>query len=57
MLDSLIIQYENQHVESGEVTPVEALKYLMKEGGLKQADLVPIIGHKSNLSAFLSFLV
>jgi len=54
VLSDLIFQYEKKHVEPpGEVTPVDALKYLMEVGGLKPSDLTPIVGHKSNLSAFL----
>jgi HTH-type transcriptional regulator / antitoxin HigA len=54
VLSNLIIEYEKEHLDPpGKVTPVEALKYLMEVNNLKQSDLAPIVGHKSNLSAFL----
>ncbi len=54
VLGDLIAQYEKKHLApSGKVTPIEALQYLMGVSGLKQSDLVPVVGHKSNLSAFL----
>ena len=54
VLSNLIIEYEKEHLEPpGKLTPVEALTYLMEVNGLKQSDLVPVVKHKSNLSAFL----
>ncbi len=55
VLGDLIAQYEKQLPRlTQEMTPQEALVYLMEQNELAQADLVEFVGHKSNLSAFLS---
>ena len=55
VLSNLIAQYEKQLPRlAPKMTPAEALAYLMEINGLTQTDLVPLTGHKSNLSAFLS---
>lgn len=49
-----------KHYESGicqpleRLTPPEALKYLMEVNGLTLNDLLPVVRHKSHLSAFLN---
>lgn len=55
VLGDLIAQYEERlpKLESN-ITPMQALKYLMEVNHLTQADLAPLVGHLSNLSAFLS---
>ncbi len=55
VLSNLVKDYEETKVLSRKPSsPQEILRYLMKEHNCKQADLVPLIGHKSNLSAFLA---
>jgi HTH-type transcriptional regulator/antitoxin HigA len=55
VLGDLIAQYEKKLPRlAEEMTPQEALAYLMEINGLAQADLVEFVGYKSNLSAFLS---
>jgi len=55
VLGDLIAQYEKQLPRlAEEMTPREALAFLMEANGLAQADLVEYVGYKSNLSAFLS---
>lgn len=55
VLGDLIARYENQLPRMAEpMTAREALVFLMEENGLAQVDLVECVGHKSNLSAFLS---
>lgn len=55
VLDELIIQYEDRLPRlTPEISPREALLYLMDVNGLTQKDLVEYVGHKSNLSAFLN---
>ena len=55
VLSDLVRKYEESQIPSrGHSTPQEILRFLMKEHGCKQADLVPLVGHKSNLSAFLA---
>jgi HTH-type transcriptional regulator / antitoxin HigA len=54
VLSDLIESYEKKSGRLGaKTTPAQALRYLMEENGLTQTDLVPIVGHKSHLSAFL----
>lgn len=55
VLGDLIAQYEKKLPQSSvEMSPQEALAFLMESNGLAQADLVEFVGYKSNLSAFLS---
>ena len=55
VLGGLIAEYEKRLPRlADEMTPKEALLYLMQVNGLAQADLVAYVGQKSNLSAFLS---
>jgi HTH-type transcriptional regulator / antitoxin HigA len=55
VLGGLIVEYEKRLPRlAAEMTPQEALLYLMEVNGLAQADLVESVGYKSNLSAFLS---
>ena len=55
VLGDLIAQYEKQLPRlSDEMTPQEAVAYLMETNGLAQSDLVEYVGYKSNLSAFLN---
>ena len=37
--------------------PIEAIKYRMEEMGLKQKDLVPLIGSKSKVSELLNYKI
>lgn len=55
VLGDLIAQYEKRLPRlAEEMTPREALVFLMESNGLAQTDLVEYVGYKSNLSAFLS---
>jgi len=55
VLGDLIAQYEKKLPGlAEEMTPQEALAYLMEVNGIAQADLVEYVGYKSNLSAFLN---
>jgi HTH-type transcriptional regulator/antitoxin HigA len=53
-LTDLVETYENAHVALPPVTGVEALRYLMEENGLTQADLAPYFGAPSIISEVLS---
>ena len=53
-LSALVIQYEKEIQPDPEVSPAGVLKYLMEERGLRQVDLIPILGSKSHLSQILS---
>lgn len=54
VLTTLIEQYEKRYRLSITLDPVETLKVLMENRGLKQADLVPEIDSKSHVSEILS---
>ncbi len=55
VLGDLIAKYEKRlPLLAEEMTPQEALAFLMETNGLAQADLVEYVGYKSNLSAFLN---
>jgi len=54
ILALLVEKYEEQHWQITAPDPIEAIKYRMEEMGLKQKDLVPIIGSKSKVSEVLN---
>lgn len=54
VLCDLVKHYENEQYKPSAVSPAEALKYLMEVNGLTLNDLVPVVRHKSHLSAFLN---
>jgi HTH-type transcriptional regulator / antitoxin HigA len=51
---AIIAAYEAEIVPSRPVDPIEAIKFRMEQMGLKQADLVPLIGTKSKVSEVLN---
>lgn len=53
-LTDLVETYENAHMVIPSVTGVDALRYLMEENGLTQADLAPLFGSRSIISEVLS---
>ncbi|MBI4909662.1 MAG: hypothetical protein HY820_38950 [Acidobacteria bacterium] len=53
-LTALIAQYEEEIEPDPERSPAGVLRYLMKERGLRQMDLVPVFGSKSYVSQVLS---
>jgi HTH-type transcriptional regulator/antitoxin HigA len=53
-LTALILQYEEEIEPDPERSPAGVLRYLMEERGLRQVDLVPILGSKSYVSQVLS---
>lgn len=50
----LIERYEEEHFPIGAPDPIEAIKIRMEEMGLKQKDLIGIIGGKSRVSETLN---
>ncbi|MCX6074050.1 MAG: DNA-binding protein [Campylobacterales bacterium] len=54
ILALLVEKYEEKHWQIATPDPIEAIKYRMAEMGLKQKDLVPIIGSKSKVSEVLN---
>jgi HTH-type transcriptional regulator/antitoxin HigA len=54
VLGILVQEYEREHFPFELPTPVEAIKFRMTELGLRQKDLVSMIGSKSKVSEVLS---
>jgi HTH-type transcriptional regulator/antitoxin HigA len=54
LLAILIESYENEKYPIGEPDPVEAIKIRMEDLGIKQSDLVGIIGEKGKVSEVLN---
>jgi HTH-type transcriptional regulator / antitoxin HigA len=52
-LTDLVETYEESHVEVPARSGVDALRFLMEVNGLKQADLVPVLGRRSLVSEVL----
>src|SRR5687767_12797823 len=54
VLGTLVSAYEDVHFPIDAPDPVEAVKYIMEEKGLKPKDLVPYFGSKGNVSEFFN---
>ena len=54
ILGTLVSAYEDVHYPIEAPSPVEAIKYIMEEKGLKAKDLIPYFGSKGLVSEFLS---
>jgi HTH-type transcriptional regulator/antitoxin HigA len=54
ILVMLVEKYEEKHWAIATPDPIEAIKYRMEEMGLKQKDLVPLVGSKSKVSELLN---
>ncbi|WP_418641346.1 helix-turn-helix domain-containing protein [Sulfurimonas sp. ST-27] len=54
VLTTLVEAYEEQHYKIEAPDPIEAIKFRMEQEGLKQKDLVSIIGSKSRVSEILN---
>ena len=49
-----LIQNYDDRVDLPDVPPLEMLRYLMEQGGLRQANLLPVFGSRSIASAVLN---
>ncbi len=54
LLIVLIKEYEDRTIKMEELDVLEVIKWKMKEMGIKNKDLEPIIGSKGHVSAILS---
>ena len=54
VLTTLVEAYEEQHYKIEAPDPIEAIKFRMEQEGLKQKDLVAIVGSKSRVSEILN---
>jgi HTH-type transcriptional regulator / antitoxin HigA len=54
VIGTLVSAYEDLHYPIEAPDPVEAVKYMMEEEGLKPKDLIMYFGSKGNVSEFFS---
>ncbi|MDQ7085747.1 MAG: DNA-binding protein [Sulfurovum sp.] len=54
VLATLVEAYEEQHYKIESPDPIEAIKFRMEQEGLKQKDLISIVGSKSRVSEILN---
>jgi len=54
VLTTLVEAYEEQHYKINAPDPIDAIKFRMEQEGLKQKDLVAIVGSKSRVSEVLN---
>ena len=54
VLTTLVEFYEEQHYKIDAPDPIEAIKFRMEQEGLKQKDLISIVGSKSRVSEILN---
>ena len=54
VLTTLVEAYEEQFYKIDAPDPIEAIKFRMEQEGLKQKDLVSIVGSKSRVSEILN---
>ena len=54
VLTTLVEAYEAEHYQIDAPDPIEAIKFRMEQEGLKQKDLVAIVGSKSRVSEVLN---
>ncbi len=54
VLAALVELYEEKNHPVGPPDPIEAIRFRMEQGGLRQTDLVPFIGSRGKVSEVLS---
>ncbi len=54
VLSALIENYEAKHYPIDAPDPIEAIKFRMEQEGLRQKDMVSILGNKSRVSEILN---
>jgi len=54
VLTTLVEAYEEQHYKMEAPDPIEAIKFRMEQEGLKQKDLISMVGSKSRVSEILN---
>jgi len=53
LLAMLVERYEQENFPIARPSPVEAIRFRMEQGGIRQQDLVPFIGSRSKVSEVL----
>ena len=54
LLQRLVHAYDDEHYSLPEIPPHEMVKYLMEQRGLKQGDLVPVLGSRAQVSDLIN---
>jgi len=54
LLAKLIGDYDDQYHPLPEAPPCETVRFLMEQKGLKQVDLVPVLGSRAQVSALVN---
>src|SRR6266481_1794356 len=50
LTEKLVVDYDDRYYAIPEAKPHEMVKFLMEQRGLKQADLVPVLGSRAQVS-------
>ncbi len=50
LLEKLVVAYDDEHYPLPDVPPHRMVRFLMEQRGLKQADLVPVLGSRAQVS-------
>src|SRR5712671_952641 len=50
LLEKLVVDYDDKHYPMPEVEPHRMVRFLMEQRGLRQADLVPVLGSRAQVS-------
>src|SRR5258708_3029321 len=50
LIEKLVVDYDYQYCAIPDAKPHEMVKFLMEQRGLKQADLVPVLGSRAQVS-------
>ena len=50
LIEKLVIAYDDEHYPLPDVPPHRMVRFLMEQRGLKQADLVPVLGSRAQVS-------
>ena len=54
LLSFLVEEYETHHLALPDATPVEVIRFVMEMKGIRQQDLIPVLGTKGNVSKILN---
>jgi HTH-type transcriptional regulator / antitoxin HigA len=54
LLSFLVEEYEAEHLALPDASPVEVIKFAMEMKGIRQQDLIPVLGTKGNVSKILN---
>jgi HTH-type transcriptional regulator/antitoxin HigA len=50
LLEKLVVDYDDKHYPMPDVAPHRIVRFMMEQRGLRQADLVPVLGSRAPVS-------